>query len=136
MVPYFTTNHLAGGLLAVATLGWGTMELSSASQSSRPREGVTRIGGIRARLGIGVVLLACVAAVYAAPHIFPEATIRPGVAAFAAGLVILVTGVVLRGWSIKTLGLYFTRTVMVSADQPVVTAGPYRLLAIPVIPGS
>jgi protein-S-isoprenylcysteine O-methyltransferase Ste14 len=38
---------------------------------------------------------------------------------------------VLRGWSIKTLGEYFTGRVMVSADQPVVAAGPYRLLRHP-----
>jgi len=38
---------------------------------------------------------------------------------------------VLRGWSIMTLGEYFTGTVLVSADQPVVTAGPYGVLRHP-----
>ena len=37
----------------------------------------------------------------------------------------------LRGWSIMTLGEYFTGRVMVSADQPVITAGPYRVLRHP-----
>ena len=43
----------------------------------------------------------------------------------------LLAGLVLRGWSFKTLGDYFTFTVIVSTDQPVVTAGPYRLLRHP-----
>jgi protein-S-isoprenylcysteine O-methyltransferase Ste14 len=38
---------------------------------------------------------------------------------------------VLRGWSIKTLGAYFTASVKVSTDQPVITAGPYRMLRHP-----
>ena len=46
-------------------------------------------------------------------------------------MAILVAGLVLRGWSFKTLGEYFTFTVMVSSDQPVITAGPYRLLRHP-----
>ena len=83
----------------------------------------------------GAVFLACLIAatvfLYLAPRIVPAAAIRPGAVAFAAGLAILVAGLVLRGWSIKTLGDYFTCTVMVSADQPVITAGPYRVLRHP-----
>ena len=41
-------------------------------------------------------------------------------------MVILVAGLVLRGWSFKALGEYFTHTVMVSSDQPVISTGPYR----------
>ena len=46
-------------------------------------------------------------------------------------MVILVAGLVLRGWSFKALGKYFTFTVMVSTDQPVITTGPYRMLRHP-----
>jgi protein-S-isoprenylcysteine O-methyltransferase Ste14 len=45
--------------------------------------------------------------------------------------VILLAGLVLRSWSIKTLGAYFTAAVKVSTDQPVITAGPYRMLRHP-----
>ena len=61
---------------------------------------------------------------------------EPGAAAFAVGLVITVGGVLLRGWSFKTLGEYFTFNVMVSSDQPVVTSGPYRLLRHPSYTGA
>jgi protein-S-isoprenylcysteine O-methyltransferase Ste14 len=68
---------------------------------------------------------------YLAPHLVPAAAIRPGAAAFTAGMVVLLGGLVLRGWSIKTLGNYFTGRVMVSPGQPVIAAGPYRLLRHP-----
>ncbi len=71
------------------------------------------------------------AALYLAPRFLPAAAIRPAAVAFAAGIAILVGGLVLRGWSIMTLGDYFTGRVMVSADQPVITAGPYRVLRHP-----
>jgi protein-S-isoprenylcysteine O-methyltransferase Ste14 len=76
-------------------------------------------------------LIATNVVLYLAPHIVPAARIRPGAAAFAAGLAVLLAGLALRGWSFKTLGQYFTFTVMVSSDQPVVTAGPYHLLRHP-----
>jgi protein-S-isoprenylcysteine O-methyltransferase len=43
----------------------------------------------------------------------------------------LVTGVAVRIWSFQALGEYFTFTVKVSADQPVIASGPYRLLRHP-----
>ena len=85
----------------------------------------------RVRLGRRVAVLPTMAAatamLYLAPHLVPAAAIRPAVA-FAAGGGHPGGGLVLRGWSIMTLGEYFTGRVMVSADQPVITAGPYRVL--------
>ena len=128
MKPYFDTNHLAGLLLLVVMLGWGMMEIAHAG-NSRPGAIKVRGGGrwliLLPALTIATVLL------HLAPHVVPAAAIRPGAAAFAIGMVILVAGLVLRGWSIMTLGEYFTGTVLVSADQPVVTAGPYRVLRHP-----
>ncbi len=129
MEPYFSTNHFAGLLILVATMAWGTMELAQRSQATRP--GATRIGGPGPRFALLASLVATIAVVNLAPHAVPAATIRPGAVAFTAGMVILLAGLVLRGWSFKTLGRYFTHTVMVSADQPVIAAGPYRLLRHP-----
>jgi protein-S-isoprenylcysteine O-methyltransferase Ste14 len=47
------------------------------------------------------------------------------------GLGVLACGAALRIWSFRTLGRYFTFTVQTSTDQPVVTAGPYRLVRHP-----
>jgi protein-S-isoprenylcysteine O-methyltransferase Ste14 len=128
MKPYFEANHLAGLLLMVVTMSWGMMELAHASNT---REGATKVGGGGRRFAVLPVMIVTTVLLYVAPHIVPGAAIRPAVAAFAAGMVILLGGLVLRGWSIKTLGDYFTDVVMVSSDQPVITAGPYRVLRHP-----
>jgi protein-S-isoprenylcysteine O-methyltransferase Ste14 len=56
---------------------------------------------------------------------------RLGAWALWAGAAVTVVGVVLRGWSVRTLGQYFTYIVRVSSDQQVVEAGPYRLIRHP-----
>ncbi len=47
------------------------------------------------------------------------------------GLVLLWCGMGLRLWSFRTLGHYFTFNVQTSADQPVITTGPYRFVRHP-----
>jgi protein-S-isoprenylcysteine O-methyltransferase Ste14 len=131
MKPYFDTNHLAGLLLLIVVLAWGAMELGEFSWGWRARKGATRIDGAGWWLLAVAVAVAANAVLYAAPHLVPAAAMEPGAAAFTVGLVIMVGGVLLRGWSFKTLGEYFTFNVMVSSDQPVVTSGPYRLLRHP-----
>lgn len=64
-------------------------------------------------------------------HAVPAATIGPLDVVGWIGLAILIAGVTLRAWSVSTLGHYFTMTVQTSADQPVITAGPYRMLRHP-----
>ena len=131
MEPYFFTNHLAGVLMTVVAPAWGMMELSQRSANPHPRPGATRIGGAGSRVAFLACLIATVTVVNLAPHVVPAATIRPGAVVFAVGLVIVLAGLVLRGWSFKALGRYFTHTVMVSSDQPVITTGPYRVLRHP-----
>jgi protein-S-isoprenylcysteine O-methyltransferase Ste14 len=131
MRPYFDVNHVAGLLVAFAVLVWLTMELAQFSQAVGRRKGAVRAGRGGFWLAGLVVLAATNAALYLAPRLVPAAAIRPGAAAFAAGFVIMMGGIALRGWSFRTLGRYFTFTVMVSADQPVVSSGPYRWLRHP-----
>jgi len=129
MNAYFDTNHVAGVLFTFTIAAWGAMELGQRSQA--PREGATKITGISGRLvGLACVIATTVVA-NLTPRVFPAAAIRPGAVAFAAGMVVLLAGLVLRGWSFKALGQYFTHTVMVSSDQPVIASGPYRVLRHP-----
>lgn len=132
MRPYFDTNHVAGLLISIVILAWGAMEFAEASQGLATRKGAVTTG----RRSLWAATLVCAIAamnvvLYLAPRIVPQATIRPGAVAFAVGLVILIAGLVLRGWSFKALGQYFTFIVMVSSDQQVVAHGPYRLVRHP-----
>lgn len=128
MQPYFETSHIAGLLLVFPCVAWLAMETA---KESGTREGATKVkGGGRMFAAIPVMIVA-LAALYLAPHVVPAAAIRPAIAAYVAGMAILLSGLVLRGWSIKTLGEYFTGKVMVSSDQPVIATGPYRVLRHP-----
>jgi protein-S-isoprenylcysteine O-methyltransferase Ste14 len=128
MKPYFDTSHAAGAVLLIAVLCWAMIEASHLGNS---RQEATKVGGAGRRLAAWPFLMAASAVLYLAPPLVPGAAIRPAAAAFAIGFVILLAGLVLRGWSIKTLGTYFTGSVAVSSDQTVVTAGPYRVLRHP-----
>jgi protein-S-isoprenylcysteine O-methyltransferase Ste14 len=55
----------------------------------------------------------------------------PGWAPVAVGLALLAIGMVLRAWSVRTLGRFFRVTVAVADDQPLVDTGPYALLRHP-----
>ena len=95
------------------------------------RADATRIGRRSFWFGFGACLIVTNLALYLVPSSFRAAAISPGAVAFAVGIMIMVAGVVLRGWSFYALGRYFTAVIKVSPDQPVVRDGPYRLLRHP-----
>jgi protein-S-isoprenylcysteine O-methyltransferase len=47
------------------------------------------------------------------------------------GLALLLSGILLRWWSIKQLGRFFTLDVAIAADQRVVETGPYKFIRHP-----
>jgi protein-S-isoprenylcysteine O-methyltransferase len=47
------------------------------------------------------------------------------------GIVVMLLGIALRVWASRVLGRYFTRTLRTAADQPIVSAGPYRVVRHP-----
>ena len=93
MSPYFATNHTAGMVLLIIAPIWGMMELAHVSQAAeRARKGATRIGRRSFWLVTALCIVALNVMLYLAPRFVPAAAIRPGAAAFAVGLVILVAG--------------------------------------------
>ncbi|MGF1428530.1 methyltransferase family protein [Kitasatospora sp. LaBMicrA B282] len=53
-----------------------------------------------------------------------------------AGVAVLVGGLALRAWGMRTLGRYYTRTLRTVEEQRVVQEGPYRLIRHPGYCGS
>jgi len=47
------------------------------------------------------------------------------------GLILMPMGLVLRFWSMKVLGGYYSRTLRIVQNQSVVTTGPYRVVRHP-----
>jgi protein-S-isoprenylcysteine O-methyltransferase Ste14 len=138
MRPYFD-NPVAGGVLMAVVLCWLVVEFAEFLRVQEAR--AARAGTVKTRnpavfwLSFVACMIVAEAGLYGAPHVFPAAAIRPGAAAFAAGIAVFVTGAVLRGWSFLTLGKYFSYVIEVSPDQPVVTAGPYRAVRHPTYAG-
>jgi protein-S-isoprenylcysteine O-methyltransferase len=52
------------------------------------------------------------------------------------GALVMVAGIVIRLWAVRTLGRWFSREVQVSRDQQVVTSGPYRWVRHPSYTGA
>jgi protein-S-isoprenylcysteine O-methyltransferase len=49
---------------------------------------------------------------------------------------LLMGGIAFRAFAVRTLGRYFTNDLAVSADQPVIQDGPYRLIRHPAYTGT
>jgi protein-S-isoprenylcysteine O-methyltransferase Ste14 len=130
MTPYFQT-HPVGVLYLFAVLIWYGAEIVEFFRQQQWRKDAARVGPRSFWPVFAVYAVGAVAVLVLAPRVAPAADIGHGAVTFAAGLVLLVLGATLRLWSFQTLGRYFTFTVKVSPDQPVVTAGPYRVLRHP-----
>lgn len=125
-VGSYSVQHLAASTLFWTTLAfWVAGELwqvrKQRSEATEQDQGSRQL--LRITLFIGWVIA------FQAVRRLPSADIHHGRAAvFWAGLAFLWAGIALRFWAFRTLGGYFTFTVMTSSDQAVVTAGPYRLI--------
>ncbi|MFE7136002.1 methyltransferase family protein [Streptomyces sp. NPDC057638] len=53
-----------------------------------------------------------------------------------AGIALIVLGLALRAWGMRTLGRFYTRTLRTVRDQPLIQDGPYRLIRHPGYAGS
>ena len=128
--PYFDA-HPVGALLMVVEVSWLLLELAEFTRGRRRARNVR--AGQRGFWSVaGACLVASTVALYLAPPVMPDAAIRPGGAAFMVGVLALIAGIGLRGWSFRALGgRYFNFSIAVMPDQAVVTTGPYRVLRHP-----
>ena len=114
-------------LLLASAAVWFVIELWHLARD-RP-EAVKADRGSRIVLGLSAAV-GFDSAYYIGPLVPAAAMRNPGLAAWI-GLGVFWRGIGLRLWSFQTLGRYFTFTVQTSADQPVITAGPYRFVRHP-----
>jgi protein-S-isoprenylcysteine O-methyltransferase Ste14 len=138
LLPLSYTDAGAAAILLAACLIWilpeaigmrkQTAKVSRRQASVRDRGSMGILIGLQ---GIGIALNFSLAGLFPAGAIGWHRT-----ALFGIGVTLILLGVALRWYAIKTLGVYFTRDVAVSADQPVVQNGPYRFIRHPTYSGT
>jgi protein-S-isoprenylcysteine O-methyltransferase Ste14 len=125
--PYFVGHPGPAALFACTIAVWMVLEVRQALQRRPEASSADRDSLLILRLlAIVAALLAALAVARA-----PGAGIPAGGVAFGIGLALMWCGIALRIWAFRTLGRYFTFTVMTSPDQPVVATGPYRVMRHP-----
>jgi protein-S-isoprenylcysteine O-methyltransferase Ste14 len=86
-------------------------------------------GSLRVLLGgMWIALLVAFALAFVRAWSFPPGAQLP---LFAVGVLMILLGSLLRRYCFRTLGQYFTGDVRARSDQPVIRAGPYRLVRHP-----
>lgn len=130
MRPYYE-DHSAGWLFLLLVIAFFGMEVVQFLRQRHWRRGAIRIATPAFWAGVAVWTVVATVMLHAGPHIAPGAGMGDGIGVFAAGMLLFLCGACLRWASFWALGHYFTFTVDVSADQRVVTSGPYRIVRHP-----
>ena len=130
MKPYYQT-HSAGWLFLVLVIAFFGVEIIQFVRQRGWRKDATRIATPAFWIGVFVWTIVATVMLHRGSALAPGASMGNGVAPFIVGIVLLIAGAALRWASFWALGDYFTFTVNVSADQKVVTKGPYRVLRHP-----
>jgi protein-S-isoprenylcysteine O-methyltransferase Ste14 len=93
-------------------------------EESEEDRGTTRLVGAAYGVSINAGLLA---PVLSRAGIGRISNPRPA----TAGVMLMVVGLALKVWAMRTLGRFYTRTLRTASDQVVVEGGPYRFLRHP-----
>jgi protein-S-isoprenylcysteine O-methyltransferase Ste14 len=122
--------------LVVTTLGiWVALELALVLRDALRGKGATTVDrGTRSLIFIAIAAAITLAGVLAGGLRHDRGLWLPGHsgdALLAVGLAIMWAGLLLRVWSIASLGAAFRTTVEVDADQRLVDSGPYRWVRHP-----
>jgi protein-S-isoprenylcysteine O-methyltransferase Ste14 len=138
VLPLIYTNPGAAAVFLAACLIWNVPELiGMRKQMARvSRKGVSfqDRGSMGMLIGLQWIGLALN---FLLGWMFPAAAIQgPRTTIFLLGVLLMLSGVVLRWYAIWTLGNFFTRDVAVSPDQKVVQDGPYRYIRHPAYSGT
>jgi protein-S-isoprenylcysteine O-methyltransferase Ste14 len=127
MKPFFAGHTVAMALFFFSLGAWTVIEIRQALNRRAEATNLDRGSLVIVRLCAAVgIILAGLAVAKVTVTAFPYSPVI-----FGLGLGVIWAGIALRWWCFRTLGHYFTFTVMTSANQPVITTGPYRVLRHP-----
>ncbi len=118
-------------VITVSYWCWIGLEVWAIARDRRAARGVAMDRGSRASI-IAWWIAAIAVGIFAVPLLVPWSSIRTAIpAVFAAGIVLVWAGMMLRFWAISTLGTLFRSQVFIQEEHALVTHGPYRYLRNP-----
>jgi protein-S-isoprenylcysteine O-methyltransferase Ste14 len=136
MQPPFVHDLLLLSVLLVSFLIWIVIEaIVEIRQRKRFRAGAQRQDKgshvvVVGTVGLGTALCALLALTVPATAITSARAFL-----FWLGILLVYTGIAFRLYAINVLGASFTSTVAIAPDQPLIEAGPYRLIRHPAYTG-
>ena len=116
-----------GRVVLITVIVFSVGELT---QVRRVRRG-SRHADVGAEVWFRLLFLTGILMLPLAAAVAPGAQIPSYEVAFVVGVLLAWLGLLLRWWSFRTLGQYFTLVLKTSPDQVVVDRGPYRVLRHP-----
>lgn len=116
-----------GRVLLVTVIAFSVGELT---RVRRVRRG-SQHADLGAEVLFRLVFLTGILMLPLATAVAPGAELPSHGVAFVVGVVLAWLGLILRWWSFRTLGEYFTLVLKTSHDQAVVDRGPYKVLRHP-----
>jgi protein-S-isoprenylcysteine O-methyltransferase Ste14 len=127
LTPYFVGRPLATTLFVGGLVVWAVVEVRQAFNRRPDATPADQSSALILRLCvIGAFLLAALAS-----NRLTSAALPDGAVTFWIGVLITWAGIGLRWSCFRTLGSYFTFSVMTSPDQRVIGSGPYRVVRHP-----
>lgn len=130
MRPLVLADRQAALVFYAAVSAWFLTEMVIGFRYRTPRDSTARDRGSRFIVAGAVVLGVWIA--YAIAFGVPATAIRwHRHLLLAAGVGIMVAGMALRWYAIRTLGPYFSISVATQQNQRVIEQGPYRLVRHP-----
>ena len=129
-------SNLYGALFWLPYLAWLTSETLVLSRRRAAKVAAATHDRGSVRLLRLCILLAVVSAFSSANLARATAfgRVRPDL--FFAGIALMVAGLALRWWAVRTLGRFFTIDVAIHAAHTVIQTGPYRWIRHPAYAGS
>lgn len=128
-VAGLSAEHTARTLLEVTTFAFLLSEVTIRVRSASRTQGARADRGSVLAVVVGLVA-GLVVAVWTRSAV-PGAGLPGGWATFVLGIALMWLGILLRQWSVWTLGRSFTVVVRVAEGQSVVSHGPYRWVRHP-----
>ena len=136
MPPLFAHNPLALGAWVTGLLTWRVLELHADIRTrQRLRAGIRRQDKGSRMVLLCLIVCGTLIGVLLALKV-PATTITTAPAILVwLGILLLYAGIALRFSAMVALGSYFTTTVAVAPEQPVIDVGPYRRIRHPAYTG-